>query len=357
VISRLQLQLPFIFAATVIGVLIATVAVFTVKPSYEVSAFLDKPYINEIAQLNIGRSSATGLDQYSPDQVYAYFVRRLVTDEAKQRFFRDTYLSSLESPPASDEEKQALYERMLKVVLKVSPPPEKIRRGERDLYSVNVQSRSGERAAEWLQTFLAQVSEDARNALIKDTEESINLHVRNTERALEEKANTAELLRKDRQAQLAEALKVAQAVGIKDPQMTMAQPPRQDTAASFLDGSRLYARGSKSLQAELEVLHNRSDDTPFIDGLRHTQAQLNLLKELDPAATNFKIFHIDGEVNVPLKPRSPNKSLYLAIGLFLGLAIGFLIAMIRSGILRDLLIETEPNSQLALHKLEAVYSK
>jgi chain length determinant protein (polysaccharide antigen chain regulator) len=116
--------------------------------------------------------------------------------------------------------------------------------------------------------------------------------------------------------------------------MTTAQPPRQDTAASFLDGSRLYARGSKSLQAELEVLRQRNDDTPFIDGLRQTQAQLNLLKELDPAATNFKIFHIDGEVNVPLKPRSPNKSLYLAIGLFLGLAIGFLIAMIRSGILR-----------------------
>ena len=181
--------------------------------------------------------------------------------------------------------------------------------------------------------------------------------MRNTERALEEKTYTAELLRKDRQAQLTEALKVAQAVGIKDPQMTTAQPPRQDTAASFLDGSRLYARGSKSLQAELEVLRQRNDDTPFIDGLRQTQAQLNLLKELDPAATNFKIFHVDGEVNVPLKPRSPNKSLYLAIGLFLGLAIGFLIAMIRSGILRELLLEAEPNSQSAFHKLETVYSK
>ncbi|MGD9756501.1 MAG: hypothetical protein AB7U71_03140 [Comamonas sp.] len=356
VLSRLKPQLPVIFAATVVGVLIATVAAFTAKPRYEVRSFLDKPYFNELTELNIGRSSATGLEQYSPDQVYAYFVRRLITDEAKQRFFRDTYLPSLDSPPASEEEKQALYGRMQKIVLKVTPPPEKVR-GGRSLYSVDVESRTGELAAEWLQTFLAQVSEDARNALIKDIEQSIQVHVRNTERALEEKTYTAELLRKDRQAQLTEALKVAQAVGIKDPQMTTAQPPRQDAAASFLDGSRLYARGSKSLQAELEVLKHRSDDTPFIDGLRQTQAQLNLLKELDPAATNFKIFHIDGEVNVPLKPRSPNKSLYLAIGLLLGLAIGFLIAMVRSGLLRELLLEAESKSQSASHRLETVYSK
>ena len=164
VLSRLRPQLPVIFAAAVVGVLIATAAAFTAKPRYEVRAFVDKPYFNELTELNIGRSSATGLEQYSPDQVYKYFVRRLITDEAKQRFFRDTYLPSLDSPPASEEEKQALYGRMQKIVLKVTPPPEKVR-GGRSLYSVDVESRTGELAAEWLQTFLAQVSEDARNAL------------------------------------------------------------------------------------------------------------------------------------------------------------------------------------------------
>ena len=256
---RLKAQWPVICIAAALGVLIAATAAFTVKPRYEVKALLDKPYTNELTELNIGRSGASGLEQYSPDQVYAYFVRRLVTDEAKQRFFKETYLPSLDSPPASEEEKQALYSRMLKVVLNVTPPPEKAKNG-RALYAVDVEARTGVLAAEWLQTFLAQVSEDARHALIKDIEQSIGLHIQNSERALEEKKRTAEQIRKDRQAQLAEALKVAQAVGIKDPQMTAAQPPRQDTAASYLDGSRLYARGSKSLQAELEVLGNRKDD-------------------------------------------------------------------------------------------------
>jgi chain length determinant protein (polysaccharide antigen chain regulator) len=41
---------------------------------------------------------------------------------------------------------------MQKIVLKVTPPPEKAR-GGRSLYSVDVESRTGELAAEWLQTF------------------------------------------------------------------------------------------------------------------------------------------------------------------------------------------------------------
>jgi chain length determinant protein (polysaccharide antigen chain regulator) len=125
VLTRLQHQWLVISTATFIGVVLAAVAAFTVKPRFEVDAFLDKPYASELTELNIGRSSATGLEPYSPDQVYTYFVRRLVTDEAKQRFFRETYLPSLESPPQSEEEKQALYNRMLKLVLNVTPLPRK----------------------------------------------------------------------------------------------------------------------------------------------------------------------------------------------------------------------------------------
>lgn len=337
---QLKSQWRTIGATTAVGVAIAVAASFAVKPRYEVKAFLDKPYAAELTELNLGRSVTTGLPLFSPEQVYAYFTRRLTTDEAKQRFFRETYLPSLESAPETDEEKQAAYARMLKIVLNITPPPEKPR-GGRELFSVDVEARSGAKAAEWLQAFLTQVSEDARKALIQDIEQSISLQIQNTERDLNEKLHTAELVRNDRQAQLTEALKVAQAVGLKDPQMTSAQPPRQDTAASFLDGSRLYARGTKSLQAELEVLASRKDDAPFVDGLRQAQGQINLLKELKPAERKFKIYHIDGEVIAPLKPVFPKKSLFWGIGLFLGLALGTLIALIRTGLLRQLLSDSD----------------
>lgn len=341
---QLKSQWRTIGATTAVAVAIAVAASFAAKPRYEVKAFLDKPYAGELTELNLGRSAATGLPLFSPEQVYAYFTRRLTTDEAKQRFFRETYLPSLESAPETDEAKQAAYAHMLKIVLNINPPPEKPK-GGRDLYSVDVEARSGAKAAEWLQTFLSQVSEDARKALIQDIEQSVTLQIQNTERDLNEKLHTAELVRNDRQAQLTEALKVAQAVGLKDPQMTSAQPPRQDTAASFLDGSRLYARGTKSLQAELEVLASRKDDAPFVDGLRQTQAQMNLLKELKPAERKFKIYHIDGEVIAPLKPVFPKKSLFWGVGLFLGLALGTLISLIRTGLLRQLLSDSDEQAR------------
>ncbi len=230
---------------------------------------------------------------------------------------------------------------MSQKVLTVSPPPPK--KG-RDLYSVRIEAPSGEKAAAWTNAFLDQVAEDATRSLFLDAEKSIALQVQNTERDLQEKLLITMQTRQDRLAQLSEALQVAQAVGIRDPQMTSVQPPLQDGVASFIDGSRLYARGSKSLQAELTVLKSRKDDAPFVEGLRATQSQLRLLEELEPAKKKFKIFHIDGEILAPIKPFSPKKSLALALGLFMGFFLGIFTALVRTGVIRQMLSADEPSS-------------
>ena len=339
--SLIKSEWKIIAACTIIALTISIAALFILEPRYEIKAYVDKPYGNEIAALNLGRSAATGLNQYSPEQVFAYFTRRLTMDRSMQRFFQETYLPQQDVPPETDVGKQALYNRLQKNVISISPPPNSPKGGLRELYSIQVTAPSGEKAKKWMEDFLAQVSDDARRALVQDIEESISLQIKNTERDLQEKLRTTELSRQDREAQLAEALQVAQAVGLRDPQMTSAQPPRQDSAASFIDGSRLYARGTKSLQAELEVLKKRKDDAPFVEGLRAAQAQINLLKEQAPNEKQFKIFHIDGEIIQPLKPVFPKKSLIIGIGLFFGLALGFLAALIRTGILQRFLSEPQ----------------
>ncbi|WP_155885224.1 LPS O-antigen chain length determinant protein WzzB [Acidovorax sp. JHL-9] len=325
-------------ALTGAGLLLATFALILMPSRFEIKAYLDKPYSSEIAELNSGRTSASGLEQYTPDQVFAYFVRRLLTDEAKQRFFQEIYLPAQDSAPDSAAARQALYQHMSQKVLTVTPPPPK--KG-RDLYSVRIEAPSGEKAAAWTNNFLNQVAEDATRSLFSDAEKAIALQLQNTERDLEEKLRITEQTRNDRQAQLTEALQVALAVGIRDPQMTSAQPPRQDGVASVIDGSRLYARGSKSLQAELSVLKNRKDDAPFVDGLRAAQSQLRLLSELKTAEKKFKIFHIDGQVIAPEKPFSPKKSIILALGLFMGLCVGAFTALVRTGVLKQLMAAEE----------------
>lgn len=341
VLNKLKSQWRTVITLTSLGLLLGTLYLLTSPSRYEIKAYLDKPYSNEIAEINSGRTSSSGLVQYTPEEVFSYFMRRLLTDEAKQRFFQEIYLPSQESAPESPGARQALYQQMSQKVLTVSPPPPK--KG-RDLYSVRIEAPSGEKAAAWTNAFLDQVAEDATRSLFLDAEKSIALQVRNTERDLQEKLLITMQTRQDRLAQLSEALQVAQAVGIRDPQMTSVQPPLQDGVASFIDGSRLYARGSKSLQAELTVLRSRKDDAPFVEGLRATQSQLRLLEELEPAKKKFKIFHIDGEILAPIKPFSPKKSLALALGLFMGLFLGIFTALVRTGVIRQMLSADEPSS-------------
>ena len=77
---QLKSQWRTIGATTAVGLAIAVAASFAVKPRYEVKTFLDKPYAGELTELNLGRSAATGLPPFSPEQVHAYFTRRLTTD-------------------------------------------------------------------------------------------------------------------------------------------------------------------------------------------------------------------------------------------------------------------------------------
>lgn len=342
--TRLKGQWPIITACTAGVLLVAMCSLLLMSPRYETKVYLDAPYAAEISELNIGRTG--DIKPYAPEALFAYFTKQLTSDEALQRFFTEVYLPTQEKPPESAAARQALYAAMVKNAIKITPPPVQPKAGVRNQYSIEASADTGEKTSRWLTALLEQIAKEARSTLVNDIARSTQLEIKNTERVLDERLKTTTKLRQDRQAHLSEALRVAQAVGIKDPQMTVAQPPRQDSAASFIDGSRLYARGVKSLQAELNVLQERKDDAPFVDGLRAAQAQINLLKEQHPDERQFSMFRIDGDIVTPEKPVAPKKSLILALGLVLGLMLGFFVALVRTGILRQMMQE-EPEPRQA----------
>jgi chain length determinant protein (polysaccharide antigen chain regulator) len=329
----LKRQWRLLGGAFLAGLAVSTAIVLVRQPLYEVQAYLDLPYSNELAQLNRGRTQDSGLAQYTPDQVYTYFTRRLLSDEALQRFFHDTYLPAQSQQPASAAVEQALFAHMQRQVLRIAPPPPK----GRMQYRVQVTAPTGAQAAQWAQAFLAQVEQDAKTTLLADSEKSISLQIHNMERDWQERLQTSQSLRQDRLVQLGEALQVAKAIGQHEPQITRAQPPLQDGLASYMNGSQLYARGTKSLQAEIDVLKHREDDAPFVNGLRAAQSQLRLLKEHQAAGSDFNIYHVDGQVAAPEQSKSPKPLLILMLGGVLGGLLGGLLALWREGVLQRLL--------------------
>lgn len=301
-------------------VLVGLAYAFLATPRYEVDVRVDRPFASELAALNIGRNGVSGLSPFTPEQVFGYFTNRLVSDTAMQRFFREVYLPSLDDRERDRPEDQ-IYERMLRAFKVARPDPK-----GRNLFTLHVESTTGEKAARYAAAFLDLTARDAADKLVGDVRNEIALIIRNTERDLAELRATTAKQRQDRQIQLSEALQVAEAVGVKEPQITSGRLPAQDKLTPFVDGSQLYARGTKSLSAELGVLKARQTDDAFIVGLREAESRLRVLKsiEIDPKA--FRIFNADGEIIAPIKPVAPKKGVVLALAAILGVMGGIMLA-------------------------------
>ncbi|NMF90629.1 Wzz/FepE/Etk N-terminal domain-containing protein [Aromatoleum petrolei] len=319
ILVRRKALIALVFAVCVLAGLAYA---FLATPRYEVEVHVDKPFASELAALNVGRNGPTGLGPFSPEQVFGYFTNLLMSDVALQQFFRDVYLPSLDERERARSEEQ-LYEKMERAIKAIKPDAK-----GRNLFTLKVEADTGEKAARYTSAFLDLVARDAADKLVGDARNEIDLIVRNTERDLGEIRATAAKQRQDRMIQLSEALQVAEAVGVKEPQVTSGRLPAQDRLTPFMDGTQLYARGTKSLAAELGVLKAREGDDAFIAGLREAESRLRMLKAIELDPKTFKVFNVDGDIVVPEKPVAPKKSLVLVLAAVLGLLGGVTLAFV-----------------------------
>lgn len=320
-------------ASIVLSLVAAAGYLYLATPRYEVALSVDRPLPSQIAALNVGRTGAAGLTPFTVDDVFGYFLRRLRSEEAFQKFFSEVYLPSLD-PEMRQAPEARLYKQARKTV-EVRAPSGKAQ--DLGLFTIRMRADDPEKTVAWLQKFLGQIEEDARKAFIETTRRDLDVRIGNAERDLRERRLVAETLREDRARQLREALVVAKAISLQDPQFTTARPPSADRVSPFIDGSSLYARGAKSLAAELKVLQEREGDDAFIAGLRDSESQLRMWKSVrETMPVEFSMYRADGDVLAPADPATPKVGLVFALALTVGVASGVLIALgTRNRILRS----------------------
>lgn len=312
-----------IVLATIVFSLLAAAAYLQLAtPRYEVALSVDRPYPGEMGVLNVGRTGASGLAPFTVDEVFGYFLRRLQSEDAFQRFFAEVYLPSLD-PERRQVPKSRLYKQARKTVEVRAPI---VKAQDSRLFTIRMRADDPEKVVMWLKRFLGQVEEDARKVFLETTRRDLGVRIDNAERDLRERRSVAERLRDDRARQLREALVVAQAISLQDPQFTAARPPAADRVSPFIDGSSLYARGAKSLAAELKVLQEREGDDAFIAGLREAESQLRMWKSLSESMPiEFPMYRGDGDVLAPADPVSPRRGLVLAFAAVFGVMAGVVI--------------------------------
>lgn len=309
-----------ILAFAVLGAVAAASYVFIATPIYEAKAFVIPPSQNDIANFNYGRTRDTELAPYSVKDVYDIYIRRLQSESLRRDFFYKVYLPSL-SEKKRKSSQDVLYADFSQALRVVSPLKE-----DSDRYLVIVQTSNPEQAIKWAAAYIAQAGDLAKNEMIRNLSIESEVRARNLEQQISAARDASRLAKEDSIARLAEALRIAESIGLeKPPAITVSQ----SVIAGGESGQLTYMRGSKALKAEIENLQARTSDDPFTDRLRELQGKYSFFKGLKTDAAAVSVYRQDGTVELPDTPVKPNKALILILGIISGFILGLAVVLLR----------------------------
>lgn len=323
-VKQLYEQKIVIIVSMIIVLFCAIIYVFLTGPIYVSKAAVQPPSLSDISGYNLGREEAK-LPLYSVADVFSVFKRNLLSQSSKREFFNSVYLPSLDkaSTAKSNDRLWSDFNKIFNVYAADA-------KNTPDYYVVSVEHDVPEVAAKWANLYVKMISNEAADEMQKNLLTEIDTRVDSLDRQITALRATARTRREDSIIRLQEALVVADAVGLDDPQVVSGRTSSSKDIASYIDGSLMYMRGAKAMRAELEVLRNRKNDDPFISELRNLENQLYFLKAINVNPDNVKSFKSDGRALVPDSPIKPNKLIIVAVSIALGLALGIIFALVRS---------------------------
>lgn len=322
-----------IIGVTLAVTLVAAAYAFLTPPVYRAQASVMPPTLSDIAGFNLARNKDIGLEPFKVDDVYRVFTRNLQSDQSKRRFYNEVYLPSL-----TDNQKKASRDALYRGFLgrlKVTGPTS----SQPDRFVLNIEGGDPSEAAQWTEIYIKDVEQRSIEEMLSNAQSEIQVRGRNLIQQIETLRESAKVRREDRLAQLKEALKVAQAVGLENPPMIAGQ--MNDQLSAIMEGNLTYMRGAKALKAEINALSQRASDDPFVPGLRNLQEKHALYASLRIQPERVAVYRLDGTIETPDEPIKPKKMLILVLGVALGLVLGIFAALIQIAMSKSLVVRNE----------------
>lgn len=308
-------------SAVALAVTACAVLYALISPAiYETKISLFAPVSSQFADLNEQRAQVAELAPLQAQDLYKVFTRSLESDELKQRFFNEVYLSASAGEGLSRVEKQGLYRQMIGKLVILADKQNSAR------YTVSFQDHDPEQASHYLERYIDLANELARREVVNGSQLEAQAKAEDIQRSMQASKQTASASRQDRIAQLKEALKVAEAVGVVNPAPVTSQTFASDSAS----GTLMYLRGVKALKAEIEALQGRVSDEPFIQDYRAMEEQYERIRQIHWDNDQVATFRFDGQIEPPVSPVKPRRLLILALGAALGLMLGALTGIVVS---------------------------
>ncbi|WP_428240652.1 LPS O-antigen chain length determinant protein WzzB [Gynuella sp.] len=374
--SLLQ-QKALITVITLVGAVLAVIVAMSMPKIYQLRAMVSVPTGLQIAPIVQNAYFPENVPSTTQD-IFLEYLRNLNSDRNLKALFDQEGLGEKLDSNNPDSEFYRLQSDFKAELVKPdylnlpndADMPE-------DLISIKVETTSPEQIAAFLNKYLTFAEQQTLENLKSDSSGYIQQRQSEINRRIEQLVSDAARTRQVRIAQLKEALDIARTVGIKDPvslseamvasenyltekvdntlaeqayiaaqtalatasterQITLnvnglhTQEERQTQKSDFL-----YLKGEKLLQAELDRLVKRKDDSLYIPEIARLQSELALLNSYSLDFSGAEVKHTELEAFPPQNPVKPRRKLIIAIGVFGSFMIALFVALIVTAVQRD----------------------
>jgi chain length determinant protein (polysaccharide antigen chain regulator) len=188
--------------------------------------------------------------------------------------------------------------------------------------TVSWQGQDPNKIAAWLNQYVAMARTAAHDQLSTKLKGAVEMRVEEIDRQIEGLRVIAAAERQRNVRNLQDALKIAQT-------LQLTKPLSAGNLVASYTGSAAYLRGSDALQAEIGLLKARTNDDAYIPQLPELLYAKHLLQTARISPEPLSVASIEQQALPPMSPVQPRKKLTIVLGIFLGLMIGILAALVR----------------------------
>ena len=332
--QQLAARKSLIFKITAFFAVISIIAVLFWPKTWQAEIQFMPPELQNVQGLNVQGLNVQGLNikKYTPDSIYNEYLDEYQSLTQKRQFFdHNKLLAYYEIELDEDKLKRDIQIEKIFTEFNESLSLNLSKKKERILFIKSTLAfHEQTKSSELLNQYAKMINVHVINRILSEIKSQILLQKTYIKEQINSKKKIARTNRDDRIAVLAEAIKTARLLNIKEGELQFIKGSA--TKNPINKATSLYYRGYESLEAEQKVLAERKSDVPFIKGIRELEEKAYQLDEqLERIISEKEMFsavRIDQKALIPDKPIKPKRKLIVIISTIIGFILSLFVVFI-----------------------------
>lgn len=308
----------WIVLSTLVVVLIALGYIVSASPVYRVAATVTQPVERDLSDYNLHVAEYSmliaGAEQrapLTPQEAFKAFLTAFTNPAYKKEIFNELQRQSSSGSGHAAQSWQT-FDSALDIHINK----------EETTAEIFMESSDPENSAELINEAIRQAEQLGKEVLLAKLQNEIGLAIRQLEMEKKSLENSARIDLEIQLEQLERALEIAQKIGLSEPYRGV---------FADLQGGTAYMRGTRALQAEIEVLGQQLQEQSYsgASGLGSINDRLQGLNAISIDPERLAVLEVVNQAQPPKTPIRPKKQLVLAVAILLGLMLGVFIVLVK----------------------------